>query len=845
MSVHLVCNAHLDPAWLWELDEGAAEVLSTFRIAADFCDGYDGFVFNHNESILYEWVLEYDPALFARIQRLVGAGKWHIMGGWFLQPDCTMPGGESFVRQITEGRRFFDRHFGVRPTAAINFDPFGHTRGLVQILARSGYTSYVHCRPGTDSLRLPAEYFTWVGYDGSQVVVARRPGGYNSRAGDAVAKARSIMKAESDNPHALVLWGIGNHGGGPSRQDLEEITALQAEAADAGVRHSTPEHFFADLTASGTALPEWRGDLNPWAPGCYTSQVRIKQEHRRLENQLYAGEKLAVHAALLGAAAYPAAELADARHDLLTAEFHDILPGSSIRPVEEAALRLLGHGREILSRVRRRLFFSLAAQLAPPLGAGVIPVLAYNSSPADADGVWECEFQMSGEISRGPFTEYQVYHDRTPVPSQVEHEQSSLTVDWRKRVVFRASLPASSMTRFTCVPIARDARPQPTLAPIDGRLTISGESVRLVINAKTGLVDELTVGGRSFLHPGAFAPLLMADNEDAWGSDVRSFRTEAGTFALMSNERAAEYSGLTGAYASGRSGTVGTPGAVRVIEQGPVRVVVETFFEHHDSVCILRYTVPLHGAWFDLNVAVNWQEKNRMLKLSVPTCLSDSRLLGQVAYGVAQLPDSGDEVVTQQWQAVVGGTGGSSADGEAALAVIDDGVYGSDFSGGELRISLLRGAVYSSLTMGERPLIIGDRHHPRIDQGERFFSFRFAAGSAEALLSQLGTMAQQFNESPYLLSMFTSGTKDSLPAGLRLKDPAVLCGAFKQADDGEGHVVRLFNTTGSERSGMATVGAAPALQLAYRLGPWEVRSYRVTAGGLVAECNLLEEAING
>jgi len=145
--IHLLCNAHLDPVWLWEWQEGAAEAISTFRTAAELCEGDDAFVFNHNEVTLYKWVQEYEPALFQRIRRLVSAGRWNIMGGWYLQPDCNMPGGESFVRQILLGKNWFKEHFGVDVTTAINFDPFGHTQGLVQILAKSGFDSYLFGRP--------------------------------------------------------------------------------------------------------------------------------------------------------------------------------------------------------------------------------------------------------------------------------------------------------------------------------------------------------------------------------------------------------------------------------------------------------------------------------------------------------------------------------------------------------------------------------------------------------------------------------------------------------------------------------------------------------------------------
>src|SRR5689334_12039099 len=146
-QVYLVANAHLDPLWLWEWQEGGAAAISTFRTAADLCEEFNGFVFNHNEALLYEWIREYEPRLFKRIQRLVRAGKWHIMGGWFLQPDCNMVSGEAMIRQILTGRAYFRKYFKSRPTTAMNFDPFGHSRGLVQILAKSGYDSYLVTRP--------------------------------------------------------------------------------------------------------------------------------------------------------------------------------------------------------------------------------------------------------------------------------------------------------------------------------------------------------------------------------------------------------------------------------------------------------------------------------------------------------------------------------------------------------------------------------------------------------------------------------------------------------------------------------------------------------------------------
>ena len=187
-TIHLICNAHLDPVWQWQWEEGAAEAMSTFRTAAELCEKYDTFIFNHNEVILYKWIAEYEPALFARIQKLVKKGRWHIMGGWYVQPDCNMPSGESFVRQILIGKTYFKKHFNVEPTTAINFDPFGHTQGLVQIMAKSGYDSYLIGRPESAYLTLPANEFNWVGYDGSKIMVKRFQFPYTSAVGQGAGR---------------------------------------------------------------------------------------------------------------------------------------------------------------------------------------------------------------------------------------------------------------------------------------------------------------------------------------------------------------------------------------------------------------------------------------------------------------------------------------------------------------------------------------------------------------------------------------------------------------------------------------------------------------------------------
>ncbi len=241
LKIHLVANAHLDPVWLWDWEEGAAEALATFRNASRLIEEFPEFVFNHNEAVLYQWVEEHEPALFRKIQRQVKCGQWHIMGGWYLQPDCNMPSGESFVRQILLGKRYIKEKFGVDVKTASNLDPFGHTRGLVQILAKAGFDSYIFCRPGQAERPLPADDFFWVGFDGSEVMASRVSAHYNSPSGGAARKVIDWAASHPERPVSLLLWGVGNHGGGATRGDLSALRRLSRERKDIHFLHSTPE----------------------------------------------------------------------------------------------------------------------------------------------------------------------------------------------------------------------------------------------------------------------------------------------------------------------------------------------------------------------------------------------------------------------------------------------------------------------------------------------------------------------------------------------------------------------------------------------------------------------------
>jgi len=827
-TLHLVCNAHLDPVWQWPWEEGAAAAISTFRVAADFCDEFEGFVFNHNEAILYRWVEEYEPALFARIQQQVAQGRWHIMGGWYLQPDCNMPSGESLVRQILVGKGYFKEKFGVEPTTAINFDPFGHCRGLVQILKKSGYDSYLFCRPDPGYCTLPANDFIWVGYDGSEIIGHRSVEYYNSGFGQAANKAKGWLDGNRDRTVSLCLWGIGDHGGGPSRVDLQRLAELIRDTADCEIRHSTPEAYFREFLATAPLLPRHERDLNPFAVGCYTSQVRIKQAHRQLENELYLTEKMLSHAAMNGLLPYPQADLQDATRDLLFAEFHDILPGSSVQPVEEMSLRLMDHGLEILSRLKGRAFFALAGG-QPVAADGEIPILVYNPHPFPVSGTFECEFMLHDQNWKPEFTLPIVCRDGVPLPTQPEKELSNINLDWRKRVVFQAELAPGQMNRFDCKLTSLPEKPRPQLHEQDGIFHFRTDALEVVVNAQTGLIDRYRVHGVDYLRPGACQAVVLGYSDDPWIiSGVPRFDDELGAFTLMPPAAGTAFSGV-------REGILPS---VRVIEDGEVRTVIEAVFHYGDSFICQHYKLPKHGTEIEIQVRVHWSEKSKMLKLVLPTPFADAACRGQVAYGTADLPVDGTEAVAQKWTALV------SAQADAALTCINHGCYGLDCRDGALRLSLLRSPAYTCHPIPDRPLLCQDRYSPRIDQGERLFVFHLNAGPAAERLARVDREALAYNEAPLPLSFFPCGG-GHIPAPLAVLDgdASIQLTSIKQAEDGRGYILRLFEPTGQPRSATLRLHAL-GLSQPVQLGSFEIKTLRLDPQTrTLTEADLLERPV--
>ena len=799
-EVHLICNAHIDPIWQWDWQEGVSAVLSTFQSAVNLAEEFD-YVFCHNEVTVYKYVEEYAPALFERIKELVTQGKWHIMGGWYLQPDCNMPSGESFVRQIMEGKRYFKEKFGVEPTTAINFDPFGHTVGLVQIIKKCGQDSYMFMRPYRWDTALPSEQFIWRGLDGSEIK-ANRTGAYNS----ALGKSAEQIKEKADvQPQDVicVLWGVGNHGGGPSRLDLANIDEMKKTSDDKYI-HSTPEAFFAKIQPTEVVDTSLRISM----PGCYTSMGKIKKKHAYLESELSITEKMLTAALACGALkSYPEEKIHEIVEDLLNAEFHDVLPGTCIQCGEENGIKLLDHGLLEVERLKTKAYFALSAA-EQPSREGEYPIVVFNPYLYPLKANVECEFSLADqnwdEVNVSAFRI--VDEQGKAVPFQVVKEESNLTLDWRKRVIFEAELLPMQLNRYGLYVEFKPVEKKETKNCFvfdDGRK-------RVEIDEKTGLLKCYAIDGVEYVKDG-FQPVMFDDNPDPWamsGDQRRRVGFNEQPFTL-SQKPSGVFEGLK---------------SVQVIEDGEIYLGIEAFFEKENTRARVGYKIYKNNDYVDVDVTVFLGDVDKFVKLKIPVC-QEGKLVGQTAFGTEPLYMDARENVAQRFVAM--------EYGDKCLAVMNTHTYGSHYENGALYLSLVRGVSYCAHPIVERPILPTDRFVKKVDQGENAYSFRLSVVDRNKLERE----TQEFTQKPYALNIFpTKATMEKKVFAAKLEDETVSLVTMKKADGRDAVIFRLFNNT--EKS-VDTALCVEGVRLPLHFGKFEVKTVLYENGALTESDILL------
>ncbi|HND60822.1 MAG TPA: hypothetical protein PLB90_05025 [Opitutaceae bacterium] len=670
-TVHIIFQAHIDPVWLWPWTAGVDEALNTCYTICNTLDRHPDIIFTRGEAWVYEQVRRHDPALFRRIVKHIRAGRWSVVGGWWIQPDCNLPGIENMHRQIALGRDWFKQHLGLFPKIGYNVDSFGHSAALPDVMVANGQENYVFMRPMAHERDLPANVFRWRGRPGGKAVTAFRiSAGYATIFPPTLELVELNLKPLPEGvTHTMCFLGVGDHGGGPNEHMIQWVRDNRDAIPGARLEFSSPERFFRALKPQLRHLPLVTGELQMHAIGCYTSHRPVKLGVRRAENML----ALAEHA-LAGAPAAErkaAAPVIDAAwHTLCFNSFHDTLGGSctpsAARAADDQLAGVKASAEQVLSEAFRRRAHALPADRRQRM------VLANFTDERFSDFLehepwlewthWKPDWCLLDERNR--LVPHQVIEPETLMPDTM-------------RILFPAEIPAG---KFSTLRIAR--------AP-DGRTA--------TVNGASGDFELHTApNGSGALQPaaGAVCPLpelkLIEDKSDTWSHNIDRFAGPQVDHAHWS-------------------------APVRV-ESGPVRHAWRIDGTIGQSRICADWRRYAGASFYELRLRVTWHEQHKLLRLSWNPGTPIARREDGISGGGVPRTSDGRELPLRD---------------RSLLHLAHDGVAGVvapevfSVSGDEsaVNLTLLRSCPFAH----HDPKILPEKleHYAWIDQGEHVFTFRF------------------------------------------------------------------------------------------------------------------------
>lgn len=806
LKLHLIGNAHIDPVWLWPWQEGYQEVLASFRSALDRMKEYPDFQFAASSAVFYSWVEETDPAMFAEIRQRVEEGRWELTGGWWVEPDCNVPGGEALARHALYAQRYLREKFGKMATVGFNIDSFGHPGSFPQILRQSGLDSYTFLRPGPHERNLPGPLFWWESDDGARVLASRIPFTYChwDEMAPHVERCRDVIQEPATE--GMCWYGVGNHGGGPTIKLIEQIHELQrAGESGAELVLSTPGAFFRSVREKNWQLPVVHEELLNHAKGCYSVHAGIKTWNRRAENSLSAAEKWSAAAQFLDVP-YPAEAYRRAWKQVLFNQFHDSLAGTSLPEAYVSARNGYGEALAIAETEQNRTLQKIAWNIAIPQEEGALPLVAFNSLS------WPAQANLEIEAFRWDDDAVLLDENDRAIPWQRVQSHSAAS---RARLSFNAELPALGYRTFRLVPGKGDA--SVAAEPLEaGETWLDNGLLRVEVNPQDGTLASLRDlrSGTELLAGAGARGQVLDDPGDTWAHGFESWQDEIGSFGAA---------------------------RVNLVEQGPVKATLRAVSFWGGSELIQDFTLYPGRPWVDVRVRVNWQEQYRMLKLRFPLAVRNPSAARDYVFGWGEIAPDGSEFPQHTWASL----SGEGAKGPAGLSLANDSRYSLDVTGSDLGLTVLRSPAFAH-HIPDVPR--EDGLYEYIDQGWQEFRYRLIPHGGDPLAAGTVQLAAELNH-PAVLQFSSFHPNGRLPQSdswLACEPASLLVTALKQAEDGEGMIVRAWESSRQPQEGIIRLGLWER-EIRASFKPCEVKSFFVPRDPAqpVREVNFLEDEVSG
>ncbi len=791
--VKFVGHSHIDTAWLWPLKESVRKCGKTFSNVLDLMERYPEFIFACSQPQLFAYTEEFYPELFEKIRQRVAEGRIELVGNAWVEMDTNVPSGEALVRQLLYGRQYYMEKFGKASRVFWMPDVFGYSWAMPQIMKRSGVDYFFTSKLGNnDTNNFPHSLFHWQGVDGTKILSFLQPLGYNGETGPAhISEAYYAQKQKDLCPVSLAPVGYGDGGGGPNYQMLETARRSGELPGLPRAGFATAESFFRDAEAVQDQLPVWNDEMYyEFHRGTYSSQSETKKNNRKGELLLRRTEIACAMAAALTGREYPARAIGTLWKAVLTNQFHDILPGSSIHQVYEDC-----------DAIYARTF----AEAEALYNTAVAALNAHLGVKENQIAVWNfLSWPVGGTVTATLPGSFASLTDADGKPVNV----TTRTVDGATTFVFEAAdIPAMGAAVYTAAAAAPAARPSmPVLENDHLRVTLDANGCIVSLYDKDVDREAFAEGSRSNLLT-VFEDI--PHRESAWNIDL-----EYQNHFWELNE--AE--------------------SVAVVESSSVRSVVRVVHSFRSSTITQDIVLERDARRVDFITHVDWQEKQRMLKTAFWPDVLASKATYEIQFGSIERPTHWNTSYDKARFEVCGHKWADLSEGGYGVSILNDCKYGYDIKDNRMRLTLLRGTVYPDPTgdIGEHDFTYSIL--PHTGDWRRGDTVRHAYALNVPLLPAAGTGVCEKGTAP----------STGCYSFARIENANVILDTIKGAEDGDGLILRVYECQGTRGKAAIDFGFAlkdavecdlmetceselpvEGSRLCFAIRPYEIKTFRI------------------
>ncbi len=781
-TLHLTGNSHIDAAWLWPWTETVDVVRRTFGTALQLMNEYPEYTYTQSAAQYNAWMADKYPQMNEEIKQRIKEGRWEIVGGMWVEPDLNMPDGESQVRSLLVGKRWFQKAYGVDVRIGWNPDSFGYTWQLPQIYKKSGMDYFVTQKMAwNDTNQLPFKLFWWESPDGSKVLTYF-PHDYANDNLNPVRLSYDLATARKQAPgmmEMMDLYGIGDHGGGPTRAVLDEGTRwMQPDKVVPKMQFGTAQSYFTgiesklaadsplwdyDSIAKGykppeapaggqVAIPTWKSEMYfEFHRGVMTTQANHKRNMRESEEWTLNAEKYASLAWLEGKR-YPGDELTEAWKKITFNDFHDLAAGSGIGIIYKEAQQDYDQVRWATNEISQKALKALAAEVNTQVPGGV-PVLAFNPLAWQRSGLVTVDVQMPAPAAGGVTV---MDAANRVVPSKVL-ESDSKTNSYYLLVAVR-DVPSLGYKVLHVVP---GTKPFASDLKAEG-LTLENSALKVTVDKQTGCITSLYDKKTKFetLAPNACGNQLQTFKDlpkeyDAWNID-------AGTLD--------HFTPITNA------------DSVELIENGPLRAVIRVKRAWQNSKFVQDITLDEGADQVDVVNDIDWHETHVLLKAAFPLAATSDKATYEIPYGSIQRRTTRNNSWEQAQFEVPALRWADLSDGQHGFSLLNESKYGYDDKDNVLRLSLLRSPTSPD---------------PEADRGHHHFSYALYPHGGD--WKQALTVRHGYEYNYKLKAMQVEAHTGAQPAEhayVAVKPENVVLTALKKAEDDNALIFRVYEWSG-------------------------------------------------